>query len=268
MDTEFANIEAGMKTKELIHMKISLGSYKNFVENLMRLARFKQSSYVCVANVHMFVESYKSESFKKIVNNAVVVTPDGQPLTLGLRFLYGIKQERVAGMDLLPDLLASAEELKIPVAFYGGTQEMLDRTAIYLKNNYPRLLVPKLFSPPFRTLTPEEELPVIDMLNQSGAGIIFVVLGCPKQEKWMSSMQNRVQALMIGIGGALPVLVGMQKRSPVWMQRRGLEWLFRLSQEPRRLFKRYATTNSYFIYLLLKEKFSRRKRYDKSSSAK
>jgi N-acetylglucosaminyldiphosphoundecaprenol N-acetyl-beta-D-mannosaminyltransferase len=256
-----------MKTTELIHMKISLGTYKSFVDHLMNLAKLKESSYVCVANVHMFVESYRSESFNRIVNDAAVVTPDGQPLTIGLRFLYGIKQVRVAGMDLLPDLLLSAEENFIPVAFYGGSQELLDKTAEFIKKYYPKLPVSKLYSPPFRKLTLEEDLEIIDMLNQTGASIIFVVLGCPKQEKWMASMKDKIHALMIGIGGALPVLVGKQKRSPAWMQRMGLEWLFRLSQEPKRLFKRYATTNSYFIYLVLKEKLSSRKSKNKSSRA-
>ncbi|HCL83776.1 MAG TPA: hypothetical protein DIC22_07370, partial [Chitinophagaceae bacterium] len=100
-----------------------------------------------------------------------------------------------------------------------------------------------------------EDEEIIQMFNESGARLIFVVLGCPKQEKWMASMQNRIHGITIGIGAALPVLAGVYKRAPIWMQKSGLEWLYRLGQEPRRLFKRYATTNSLFLYLLLREKF-------------
>jgi N-acetylglucosaminyldiphosphoundecaprenol N-acetyl-beta-D-mannosaminyltransferase len=243
-----------MKTKQLLSIKISLDSYKSFINNLIDLALSKKSCYVCVANVHMLIEAHKDPSFAAIVNNAEMVTPDGEPLTWALKFLYGIKQDRVAGMDLLPDLLSTSEKRQIPVAFYGGTDAMLKQTQEHLKSNYPDIITARMYSPPFRLLDITEEEAVIKMFNDSGAGLIFVVLGCPKQERWMASMKDKVNAVMIGIGGALPVLIGMQKRAPLWMQRSGLEWLFRLGQEPGRLFKRYAVTNFLFIYLLLKEK--------------
>jgi N-acetylglucosaminyldiphosphoundecaprenol N-acetyl-beta-D-mannosaminyltransferase len=245
-----------MERKKLIDCNISLGSYSNFVNSIITQASSAQQFYyVCVANVHMVAEAHQSVSFKEIVNSANLVTPDGIPLVWALKFLYGIKQERVAGMDLLPDLLVAAEKKKIPVAFYGGTTEMLNITQIYLGKTYPNIIVANMYSPPFRSLTVDEEDSIIKMLNDSGARIIFVVLGCPKQEKWMASMKGKINAVMVGIGGALPVLVGMQSRAPLWMQRGGLEWLYRLWQEPGRLFKRYAITNSLFIYLLIKEKY-------------
>jgi N-acetylglucosaminyldiphosphoundecaprenol N-acetyl-beta-D-mannosaminyltransferase len=179
-----------------------------------------------------------------------------------LKFLYGIKQDRVAGMDLLPDLLSAAEHKNISVAFYGGTEEMLDKTREFIKSKYPKLEIAKMFSPPFRPLNPGEEDSIVKIFRESDAQMIFVVLGCPKQERWMISMKDRIPSLMIGIGGALPVLIGMNKRAPVWMQRSGLEWIYRLSQEPKRLFKRYLTTNSLFIYLVFKEKLS----FNKKSS--
>ncbi len=248
-----------METKQLLNIKISLGPYKSFVELLIGLAGREISEYVCVANVHMLIEAYKDNSYLSIVNNGVMVTPDGEPLTWGLKFLYGIRQERVAGMDLLPDLLAAAEKQNTSVGFYGSTEDLLKRTNEHLKKKYPKLQVAKLYSPPFRMMTPEEDFEIIKMFNESGARIIFVILGCPKQEKWMASMKDRIHAVMIGVGGALPVLIGVQKRAPLWMQHAGLEWLFRLGQEPRRLFKRYTTTNSMFIYLLIKQKILLRK---------
>jgi N-acetylglucosaminyldiphosphoundecaprenol N-acetyl-beta-D-mannosaminyltransferase len=248
-----------METKQLLSIKTNLGSYNSFIENLTRLAIARKSSYVCVANVHMLIEAYRDSSFALVVNNADIVTPDGKPITWALRWLYDIKQHRVAGMDVLPDLLFAAEKLKVPVAFYGGTESMLNKTKDHLEKNYPDLIIAKLYSPPFRSLKEEENYSVIKMFNDSGAGIIFVVLGCPKQEKWMASMKDKIRGLMIGIGGALPVLVGMQKRAPAWMHNSGLEWFYRLSQEPKRLFKRYLTTNSLFIYLVIKEKLSFKK---------
>lgn len=245
-----------MERKKLIGCNINLGSYSSFVNSIITQASSgQQFYYVCVANVHMIVEAYQSTSFEEVINNADLVTPDGMPLTWALKFLYRIKQERVAGMDLLPDILVAAEREEIPIAFYGGTEEMLNITKTYLGKAFPGIVVANMYSPPFRTLTTDEEIEIVKMLNNSGARIIFVVLGCPKQEKWMASMKGKINAVMIGIGGALPVLVGMQKRAPVWMQKKGLEWFYRLRQEPGRLFMRYLVTNFLFIYLILKKKF-------------
>ena len=248
-----------MKKKQLLKINYTLGSYRSFVDKMIELAHTKKSSYVCVSAVHIFIEAHKDDSFAAILNNAEIVTPDGKPLAWALKFLYGIKQDRVAGMDLLPDLLSEAENQNIPVAFYGGTEEMLNKTNEHLRKNYPKLIIASMYSPPFRPLNTEEEDSIIKIFNESNARMIFVVLGCPKQERWMISMKDKINALMIGIGGALPVLVGLNKRAPVWMQDSGLEWVYRLGQEPKRLFKRYAITNSLFIYLILKEKLSFKK---------
>jgi N-acetylglucosaminyldiphosphoundecaprenol N-acetyl-beta-D-mannosaminyltransferase len=249
-----------MKTKKLICINYSLGTYRSFVDRIIELAQKKKSQYVCVSAVHMLIEAYKDETFAAIVNNAEIVTPDGQPLTWALKFLYGIKQDRVAGMDLLPDLLSAAEKRNINVGFYGGTQEMLNRTQEYIKKKHPKLVISIMYSPPFRPLQEDEKNSIIKNFNESNVQMIFVVLGCPKQERWMISMKGKIHSIMVGIGGALPVLVGLNRRAPVWMQNSGLEWVYRMSQEPKRLFKRYLTTNTLFIYLVLKEKFSFKKK--------
>ncbi len=203
----------------------------------------------------MFVEAYLDESFCKIVKEADIITPDGKPLTWGMRLLYGIRQDRVAGSDILPDLLQQSEMQSLSVYFYGGSQKLLDETSEFLKNNHPNLKVAGLYSPPFRELNEEENWDIISMINNSAAHIVMVVLGCPKQEKWMASMKGKINAVMIGIGGALPLIVGTQKRAPRWMQNAGLEWMFRLAIEPRRLFKRYAVTNSLYVYIVFREFF-------------
>nr|WP_315820525.1 WecB/TagA/CpsF family glycosyltransferase [Paraflavitalea speifideiaquila] len=118
---------------------------------------------------------------------------------------------------------------------------------------YPNLKIGGAISPPFGvTLTPQELQHHIDMINQSSSHVVYVALGCPKQEKWMANNYNKINAVLLGIGGALPVLAGVQTRAPKWMQDMSLEWLFRLLQEPRRMFRRYLYTNSYFIWLLTK----------------
>jgi N-acetylglucosaminyldiphosphoundecaprenol N-acetyl-beta-D-mannosaminyltransferase len=156
-------------------------------------------------------------------------------------------------MDLLPDLLKEMEKKELKVYFYGGSPELIKQTAIHLKQHFPLLPIVGLKSPPFRELSKEEEEHTINEINSSEAQLVFVILGCPRQEKWMASMKGRINAVMVGVGGALPVLIGMQARAPKWMQRSGLEWFYRLAQEPTRLFKRYAITNSLFLYLLSKD---------------
>lgn len=243
-------------TKKIISLNISTGLYISFVERILAFAQLHTSSYVCVANVHMTIEAHLDPTFTDIVNGANLITPDGMPLAKAMKLLYGIKQDRVPGMDLLPDLLKKAEEQNLGVFFYGGTQDMLAKTKEYLQLNYPNLKKQHYYSPPFRPLTEEEEENIIQIINKSEAHLIFVALGCPKQEKWMSAMKGKINACMIGIGGALPVMIGMQKRAPLWMQKLSLEWLFRLFQEPKRLFKRYFITNTAFLFLFAKQKIN------------
>ena len=239
--------------KNLLGIGVTLGRYSSFVSQLSALAKLRQSCYVCVANVHMLIEARSDARFADVVNGAKIVTPDGMPLAKSFRLLYGIGQDRVAGMDLLPDLLTAAAEENIAVYFYGSTPEVLERTQSYCNNNLPHLNLAGMHSPPFRTLSAVEENNVVEDINASGAGFVFVALGCPKQEKWMASMQGRINACMIGIGGALPVMVGMQKRAPKLMQTLSLEWLYRMAQEPKRLVGRYSKTNFLFLYLVMRE---------------
>ena len=242
-----------MEKLSVLKIAVSIGAYKDFLEKIMSDAIAKRSGYICVANVHMLVEAYRDPSFADVLKKANVITPDGMPLTWAMRLLYNRRQDRVAGMDLLPDILERASKSKLSIYFYGGTEKMLQKTKEYLTVRYPGITLAGMYSPPFRNLTPEEDKKVIADINASGSSLVFVALGCPKQEKWMASMKGKIHAEMVGIGGALPVMVRMQKRAPLWMQQSGLEWMFRFMQEPRRLFKRYAVTNTRFVMLLLKE---------------
>lgn len=252
-----------MGRQVLKNFSLTTGSYAAFLNSITAWAAARKPAMICVANVHMFVEAQNDGSFLSLVNNADMVTPDGKPLCWALNMLYGIKQDRVAGMDLLPDLLKKMEEQQLSVYFYGGSPAMLESTQQYLAAKHPGVRLAGAYSPPFRVLTEEENNQVLQHINEACPNVVFVILGCPKQEKWMASVKGRLQAVAIGVGGALPVMTGMQKRAPVWMQDAGLEWLYRLLQEPRRLFKRYAITNSHFIWVIIKEffriKFSKNK---------
>jgi len=256
-----------MNIKTLVDVPICLGKYEDFVDSIIGMASTRVSSYVCVLNVHMLVEAYFKDSFKEIIQNADIIVPDGMPITWALRFLNGTKQERVAGMDLLPSLLQKVEQKDLSVYFYGGTDNLLNKTKKVMKSRYPSLRVAGFKSPPFRKLSEKEDQAVVESINASGANIVFVVLGCPKQEKWMSSMKGKINAVMIGIGGALPVMVGLQRRAPEWMQEIGMEWLYRLYMEPRRLFKRYAITNTIFFYLISKELLKKKLVYSTNTTA-
>lgn len=246
-------VQRNLNRQSLIDFSLSTGKYQQFIDEITTLAKNKVSSAVYFANVHMYVEAYQHKDFNATIAKADIVAPDGKPLTWVLRLLYGIKQDRVAGMDALPDLLDRMEQENLSVFFYGGTQQMLDQTSEYLDKAHPGLKVAGLYSPPFRPLTVSEELDIVEMINAAAPSIVFVFLGCPQQEKWVAAMKGRIDAVMAAVGGALPVIIGMKKRAPVWMRNAGLEWLFRFCQEPRRLFKRYFTTNSLFIWLMCKE---------------
>jgi N-acetylglucosaminyldiphosphoundecaprenol N-acetyl-beta-D-mannosaminyltransferase len=243
-------MENSLPKKSIISIDVSFGTYNDFVRAIVDQASARISSYVCVANVHMLLEAHEFPKFQEVVNSAFLVTPDGMPLAKAFKALYGFDQERVDGMSLLPALLQQSEEKGLSVYFYGGTQTMLDKTVDFIEASYPELTVAGTYSPPFRDLSDLEMDQIASEITSSGANLVFVVLGCPKQEKWMYAMKGRIPCTMVGIGGALPVLVGMQKRAPEWMQNNSLEWLFRLNQEPRRLFKRYLKTNSHYLYLI------------------
>ncbi len=244
---------ATRKSDTFLSFPVTTGTYDEILKEIIARSYRGISYNVCIANAHMVVTAWLKSDFAPAIRKADIVTPDGLPVTWAMRLLLGIRQERVAGMDLLPDLISKAEEESIPVFFYGGTHEMLKTTRKYLDTHYPNLNFAGAYCPPFRALTENEENQVADIINESGARMVFVVLGCPKQEKWMDAMKHKISAVMVGVGGALPVMTGMQKRAPLWMQQSGLEWLYRLGQEPKRLFKRYAVTNTIFLAILAME---------------
>ena len=238
--------------KKIISLDIDLFSYKDSIKKIMEDARDRKRGYVCFANVHMVIEAYQDKQFDKDVNSATLVLPDGMPLVKTLKWFYGIEQDRVAGMDVMPDLIRIASNNNLKLFFFGTTPELLEKIRLKIEKDFPKTDVVGLFSPPFNE--PLNNDLYTEMINSSGANLVFVALGCPKQEKWMAQNSPKINAMLLGVGGAFPVFAGAASRAPLFMQNTGLEWVYRLYQEPKRLFKRYLFTNSIFLFLVLKTK--------------
>ena len=213
----------------------------------------RESRYVCICNVHSVVTTTQDIEFKIAVNNADMSTPDGAPVAWALRRLGYDMQERINGPDLMLRYLAQAERLGQSVFFYGSTEATIDRLRATLAMRFPHLRIAGTHAPPFRPLTKQEDEEIIRMINDSGAHVVFVGLGCPKQEIWMAEHRGRIHAVMVGVGAAFDYHSGMVRRAPLWWQQHGLEWLFRLGSEPRRLFKRYMVTNTLFVIGLVRQ---------------
>jgi N-acetylglucosaminyldiphosphoundecaprenol N-acetyl-beta-D-mannosaminyltransferase len=228
-------------------------SYSDATNRVMAWACTPESRYVCIANVHVTMESYDSSDYRAIVNGADLVTPDGMPLVWALR-LFGVAEAaRVYGPTLTLHVLERAASERVAVGFYGGSPEVLARLSDMCRRRFPALNIAYAYSPPFRQLTALEDAAVVREINSSGARILFVGLGCPKQERWMALHKGTLNAVMIGVGAAFDFLAGMKPQAPEWMQRAGLEWLFRLATEPRRLWRRYAYHNPRFVALLARQ---------------
>ena len=235
--------------RRILGMRVDATSYEEATRRVLAWARGGESRYVCVANVHMVMEAYDDSRYRALVNAADLVTPDGMPLVWVLRRLGVRGQERVYGPELTLRVCAAAAREGIPVGFYGGAPEVLEKLVEKLKARFPGLRVAYAYSPPFRSLTPEEDARIVEAINASGARILFVGLGCPKQERWMAEHRGRVKAVMLGVGAAFDFHAGRVPQAPAWMQRLGLEWFFRLLMEPKRLWRRYAKHNPRFVVL-------------------
>jgi N-acetylglucosaminyldiphosphoundecaprenol N-acetyl-beta-D-mannosaminyltransferase len=222
-------------------------SWDEALEKIVTWGARRESRYVCICNVHSVVTTTRDQSFRHVVNDADMATPDGAPIAWSLRCFGFSDQVRINGPDLMWKYLAEAERLGQKVFFYGSSESTLGKLSAVLAVRFPALQIAGMHSPPYRELTPEEDEQEIAMINDSGANIVFVGLGCPKQEKWMAGHRGRIRAVMVGVGAAFDYHSGVIKRAPAWWQRNGLEWLYRLCSEPKRLMKRYMVTNTLFI---------------------
>jgi N-acetylglucosaminyldiphosphoundecaprenol N-acetyl-beta-D-mannosaminyltransferase len=220
---------------------------------ILEWAANRSSRFVCVANTHMLVEADREARFWQVLQSADLVTPDGMPLVWMMKLLGVATQDRVAGMDIFISLCQEAPVQNIPVFFVGSQAEVLDSIRKRLSIEFPNLMIAGMEPLPFGKKALEEDVALIQRINSSGAKIVFVCLGCPKQEYWMAKHRYKIQAVMIGLGGVFPIYAGIHRHAPQFFRVSGLEWLYRLLQEPKRLWKRYATTIPVFIWLAFKQ---------------
>lgn len=197
----------------------------------------------------MLMEAYDSKLVRDAVNGADIVAPDGMPLVWMLRRLGAPVEDRTYGPDLTIAVCQAAAREQIPVGFFGSTPSVLQQCIDRIQQRFVNLNVAFRFAPPFGAFSPEENQSYVEQINRSGIKILFVGLGCPKQELWMADHVDQIGAVMLGVGAAFDFHAGRKKQAPTWMQRAGLEWLFRLYSEPRRLFRRYVYHNPRFLVL-------------------
>ena len=245
----------------ILGTRVDSTSYHEATAVITEWAAQNLSKYVCVATVSQVMEGHDAPAFQAVMNQADLVTPDGMPLVWGLRLLGWKGATRVYGPDLTPIVLARAAADGLPVGFYGGSPEVLEQFVQAMTARFPELKAAYAFSPPFRPLTPAEDQQVVQEIKESGARILFVATGNPAQELWMAAHRGKVPAVMIGVGAAFDFLTGAKRQAPRWMMGIGLEWLFRLATEPRRLWKRYLKHNPRFVVLfalqLIRARFNR-----------
>lgn len=247
-----------LRTGKVIGIPVTVGSIASVAQKALQGAKKAPGGYVCVGNVHMVMTARRNERLRRIMEEADLVTTDGLPLVWVLRKQGFRHIERVTGTDLTLQLCHIAAKEKKPVYFYGGSSETIHRLKIFISKRFPSLQA-SYESPPLLPEQPEVDKDVVSRIKASGARIVFVGLGCPKQEFWMAAYTAHLPALLIGVGAAFDFLAGTCQRAPVWMQKLGLEWLHRLATQPCRTWKRYATTNPVFVWHVLKEYFESKK---------
>jgi len=206
------------------------------------------------------MEVFDSEDFAAVVNNADLVLPDGRPIFWVQRLLGHSNAEQVRGQDIMTALCAASGSENFNIGFYGGSSTaLLEEVVANLKNSFPDINITYTYSPPFRPLMPDEDTAVVDAINASKVDVLFVGIGCPKQERWMAEHKDKLHCVMLGVGAAFDFIAGSKKHAPRWMQKIGLEWLFRLASEPSRLWRRYLIQNPRFIYHFSKQLIKHRR---------
>ena len=228
---------------------ISATTYSDATAAILKAAEERIGAVVSAHAVHALITFSASQPLRDMANTFEMITPDGQPVRWALNRLHGARlADRVYGPSLTLHLCEAAAERGVPIYLYGGANDdVLRKLQANLLFKYPKLNIAGAYSPPFRPLSAEEADRLVEEINASGAGIVFIGLGCPKQDEFAHAFRDRIHAVLVCVGAAFDFHAGIKGSAPAWMQRRGLEWLYRLVQEPRRLWKRYLVTNSIYV---------------------
>ena len=238
-----------LKKTKIINYLINSISISFFLKFISKSKNLKKSKYICISNVHSCIESFKNKRFKKAHNSADLALADGRPIYWALRLLRSKNAQHLPGYFVTKKICELANKKNIHIGFYGSTNENLKNLKINLKKKYKKLQIKYIYSPPFRKLSLKEELKVLKDIKKSKIDILFVCLGCPKQELWMYKNKNKINCTMLGIGAVADFLSGNKILPNKFFEYLGLAWLIRLITEPRRLFWRYFSTNFLFIFL-------------------
>jgi N-acetylglucosaminyldiphosphoundecaprenol N-acetyl-beta-D-mannosaminyltransferase len=255
MNTNTTTVNRELNKCMILGVEVSVTNMKETLNHITgNISRLK-GRYICVSNVHTIVMSHDSDNYRHIQNSGFMVLPDGKPLSILSKWKGFRDAQRVTGPDLMAEIFSISEHKGYRHFFYGSTPDTLEMLRRELKSDYPHLEIAGMFSPPFRELTPEEDLEITEKINQSEPDFVWVGLGAPKQELWMYAHREKVRGLMVGVGAGFDYFAKNISRAPGWMQKYSLEWLFRLIQDPGRLWKRYLVYNSRFIFLMIKNNF-------------
>lgn len=243
-----------VNTCDILGVKIAAVNMQQTLDYIKENKSSLSGKYICVSNVHTTVMSYENPEYLKIQNHAELALPDGKPLSVVCRKRGYKNAERVTGPDLMGEIFAISKEHGYRHYFYGSTEETLKKLREKLEKKYPGINICGMYAPPFRPLSEVEDQKIMEMINASKPDFVWIGLGAPKQEQWMAEHKGKVKGLMLGVGAGFDYYAENIKRAPGWMQRFSLEWLYRLLQEPKRLFKRYLVTNTKFLWLIARGK--------------
>ena len=253
-----ASSAVGLEWGRVISLPVTVGNPMTVSEEIVRRARRGEGGHVCVANVHMLVEARRDPGLRRVLEQAALVISDGLPVAWQLRRSGFMQAQQVRGPDLTVRLCEAAAAADLPVFFYGGDAGLMAELETTLRARIPALRIAGAEAAPMLPRQPQADPALIERIRGSGARLVFVGLGCPKQEFWMQAHSPQLDAVLVGVGQAFGIIAGHVSEAPAWMRRAGLEWLFRMISEPRRLWRRYLVTNTLFAVFLLREALSGR----------
>ena len=241
-----------MRTDEVLGVHVAVTNMEQTISGISAHLEKWRGEYICVSNVHTTVMAHEDETYRAIQNGAVMALPDGGPLSSFSREKGNSTAMRVTGPDLMKEMLQRSSQTGWRHFFYGSTESTLEKLKGHIETEFPGAVIVGMISPPFGEIAPEEDEKYVAAINESKPDFVWVGLGAPKQERWMYAHRGRVNALMIGVGAAFDYESGNIKRAPKWMQNANLEWLYRLMQDPGRLFRRYFSTNLKYLWFTRK----------------
>lgn len=244
-----------MRYCEILKTNINVTSMPDTLAYIEGQLEALRGRYICVSNVHTTVMAYENEQYRAVQNGAAMALPDGAPLSRYSRMRGFCDAQRVTGPDLMTELFRVSGQKGYRHFFYGSTQQTLDDMSRALQRDYPDIAIAGMYAPPFRPLTEQEDREVVARINDAHPDFIWVGLGAPKQEEWMYSHRGKFSAVSVGVGAGFDYVAGHIRRAPKVMQALCLEWLYRLAQDPGRLWKRYVVTNTKFLWYIFKERF-------------